>query len=354
MVDAVQGIEKFAKEFLDLIDAADATAQSDIAREALKRLAAAGAVKGALQGHEIRGLALRLANHGELTRLSTLVNNLISLGLGREAAFAAALLGDNALMEKAWQETGMLAEAVLHSHAHGRPTLKTLVEAWNKALQKEIEHIRQTKTDATAAFLASLEDPKLPSLGETDKKPPIEILPPGMSALSLSISAPKKPTPAAIKGSQQEPGKPLLLGAPPPPAAQSDGAAPPSESGAADPSQSGGPSQPGEPSAESSQPGEAPPPPADQNQPGDPTPSGSSQLEASQSDKSNQPEPEPEAPLSADLSQPEVSPPPTNSSQPTLDAKVSEQALLDSLVPGGAKPTSATSSSPLGGLELLM
>lgn len=70
LVEAVQGIVKFAKEFLDLIDAADATAQADIAREALKRLAAAGSVKGALQGHELRGLALRLANHGELTRLS--------------------------------------------------------------------------------------------------------------------------------------------------------------------------------------------------------------------------------------------------------------------------------------------
>lgn len=70
MVEAVQGIVKFAKEFLDLIDAADATGQAEIAREALKRLAAAGSVKGALQGHELRGLALRLANHGELTRLS--------------------------------------------------------------------------------------------------------------------------------------------------------------------------------------------------------------------------------------------------------------------------------------------
>lgn len=70
VVDAVQGIVKFAKEFMDLIDAADATAQADIAREALKRLAAAGSVKGALQGNELRGLALRLANHGELTRLS--------------------------------------------------------------------------------------------------------------------------------------------------------------------------------------------------------------------------------------------------------------------------------------------
>ena len=44
------------------------------------------------------------------------MNNLISVGFGREAAFAAALLGDNALMEKSWQDTGMLAEAVLHAH----------------------------------------------------------------------------------------------------------------------------------------------------------------------------------------------------------------------------------------------
>jgi hypothetical protein len=43
------------------------------------------------------------------------VTNLITAGHGREAAFAAAVLGDNALMEKAWQDTGMLAEAVLHA-----------------------------------------------------------------------------------------------------------------------------------------------------------------------------------------------------------------------------------------------
>lgn len=77
IVEAVQGIVKFAKEFLDLIDAADATGQANIAREALKRLAAAGSVKGALQGHELRGLALRLANHGELTRLSVCVDTYI-------------------------------------------------------------------------------------------------------------------------------------------------------------------------------------------------------------------------------------------------------------------------------------
>ncbi|XP_040363614.1 uncharacterized protein LOC112169589 [Rosa chinensis] len=70
ILEAVQGIVKFTKEFLDLIDAADATGQAEIAREALKRLVAAASVKGALQGHELRGQALQLANHGELTRLS--------------------------------------------------------------------------------------------------------------------------------------------------------------------------------------------------------------------------------------------------------------------------------------------
>lgn len=213
IVEAVQGIVKFAKEFLDLIDAADATGQADIAREALKRLAAAGSVKGALQGQELRGLALRLANHGELTRLSGLINNLISIGLGREAAFSAAVLGDNALMEKAWQDTGMLAEAVLHAHAHGRPTLKNLVQAWNKMLQKEVEHTPSLKMDAAAAFLASLEEPKLTSLAEAGKKPPIEILPPGMSSLLASISVQKKPP--AAQSSQQQPNKPLPLEAPP-------------------------------------------------------------------------------------------------------------------------------------------
>ncbi|CAA7023284.1 unnamed protein product [Microthlaspi erraticum] len=211
VVEAVEGIVKFAKEFLDLIDAADATGQADIAREALKRLATAGSVKGALQGHELRGLALRLANHGELTRLSSLINNLISIGLGRESAFAAAVLNDNALMEKAWKDTGMLAEAVLHAHANGRPTLKNLVQAWNKTLQKEVEQAPSSKTDAASAFLASLEDPKLTSLSDASKKPPIEILPPGMSSIFASITAaPKKPL-LTQKTPQQEPGKPLAI-----------------------------------------------------------------------------------------------------------------------------------------------
>ncbi|XP_068665069.1 uncharacterized protein [Aristolochia californica] len=232
LMDAVQGIVKFAKEFLDLIDAADATGQPDISHEALKRLAAAGSVKGALQGQELRGLALRLGNHGELTRLSGLVNNLTAAGQGREAAFAAAVLGDNVLMEKAWQDTGMLAEAVLHAHAHGRPTLKSLVEAWNKMLQKELEHTPTTKTDATAAFLASLEAPMLTSLAEAGKKPPIEILPPGMPSLAATMAIQKKPPPA-LQGSPQQPNVPLQLEAPPtsaPPTSSPPVPAPPTSS----------------------------------------------------------------------------------------------------------------------------
>ncbi|KAK9125065.1 hypothetical protein Scep_013911 [Stephania cephalantha] len=239
LVETVQGIVKFGKEVLDLIDAADATAQADIAREALKRLAIAGSVKGALQGHELRGLALRLANHGELTRLSELINNLITAGQGREAAFSAAVLGDNALMERAWQDTGMLAEAVLHAHAHGRPTLKSLVEAWNKMLQKELEPTPSAKTDAASAFLASLEEPKLTSLAEAGKKPPIEILPPGMVSLSAPIKITKKPTPF-ITGPQQPPSQPLQLEAPPQAAPQPQGSDPAAPSGA-DPSPSATP-----------------------------------------------------------------------------------------------------------------
>ncbi|CAI0628283.1 unnamed protein product [Linum tenue] len=236
VVEAVEGVVKFAKEFLDLIDAADATGQADIAREALKRLSTAGAVKGSLQSHELRGLALRLANHGELTRLSSLVNNLISIGLGREAAFAGAVLGDNALMEKAWQDTGMLAEAVLHAHAHGRPTLKNLVQAWNKVLQKEVEHTPSTKTDAAAAFLASLEEPKFTSLADAGKKPPIEILPPGMPSLTGLITTQKKPAPGTLGAQKQQtpPSQPLQIEAPPattpePGAAPASTAAPPTD-----------------------------------------------------------------------------------------------------------------------------
>lgn len=278
-------------------------------------------------------------------------------------------------------------------------------------LQKEIEHTRTTtKTDATAAFLASLEDPKLPSLGDTDKKPPIEILPPGMSSLSLSISAPKKPLPT-VKGSQQEPGKPLLLGAPPTTAPINGVTPPPTDSGdssvvsPAESSQPGAPStaessQPGAPStAESSQPGapstvessqsgapstvessqpEVPPP--DSTQVGEesgeagapsvevsnqPKPEGTSSLpdssETGASNQVNSSESEPTkladssqsgAPTPPDSNQPEAPPPTTDLTQLPLDPKVAEQQLLDSIGPEVAKPSN--SRSPFADLALLM
>lgn len=81
-------------------------------------------------------------------------------------------------------------------------------------LQKEVEHAPSTKTDAAAAFLASLEKPKLTSLSDAGKKPSIEILPPGMPSLSAMITPLKKP--AAGSQSLQQPSKPLQLEAPPP------------------------------------------------------------------------------------------------------------------------------------------
>ncbi|XP_059652174.1 uncharacterized protein LOC132299510 [Cornus florida] len=330
VVDAVQGVVKFAKEFLDLIDAADATGQADIAREALKRLAAAGSLKGALQGHELRGLSLRLANHGELTRLSGLINNLISIGLGREAAFSGAVLGDNALMEKAWQDTGMLAEAVLHAHAHGRTSLRNLAQSWNKMLQKEMDHT-PTKIDAATAFLASLEEPKLTSLADAGKKPPIEILPPGMASLYGPIPIVKKPA-TATQGAQQQAGKPLLLEAPATatqastqPSSESS-APPPSESSAPPPSESDAP-----PPSESSA-----PPPSESSAPPPSEPSGSPPTE------STAPVPSESGPQVPSESSVQVT---SELSEPISDNQtpISSSMNISESIPGQSGPAASTS-----------
>ncbi|XP_052192236.1 uncharacterized protein LOC127801302 isoform X2 [Diospyros lotus] len=337
IVDAVQGVVKFAKEFLDLIDAADATAQGDIAREALKRLAAAGSVKGALRGHELRGLALRLANHGELTRLSNLVNNLISVGSGREAAFAAAVLGDNTLMEKAWQDTGMLAEAVLHAHAHGRPSLRTLVQAWNKVLQKEKEGTPSKTTDAAAAFLASLEDPKLTSLADAAKKPPIEILPPGMTSLYGPIPGQKKPGPLS-QGSQQQPGKPMLLEAPP--AATPVSAPQPAESGVPPPSDSSAP-PPSEPTPPPPLPSESSAPPPAESSASPPSDSNPSAPSDSATPASLEPNAPPLAPSESNA------PPPSEPSARTPDNQTPPSSADDNLllIPTESVVAAASASS---------
>lgn len=44
------------------------------------------------------------------------VNTMVAAGQGREAALASALLNDPNLLEKAWLDTGLLAEAALHAH----------------------------------------------------------------------------------------------------------------------------------------------------------------------------------------------------------------------------------------------
>lgn len=67
--------------------------------------------------------------------------------------------------------------------------------------------------DAAAAFLASLEESKITSLQDAAKKPPIEILPPGLASLygpNPGQPGQKKPG-LALPSSQQQPSKPLLL-----------------------------------------------------------------------------------------------------------------------------------------------
>lgn len=213
--DSVQGIIKYAKEFLELIDAADATGQTQIASQALRRLAAAGAVKGALPTSELRGLALRLASHGELTRLGVLVNTMIAAGHGREAALGAALLGDSALLEKSWEETGMLAEAALHAQAHGRPAFKKLLQTWNQALEKELKlsSVKSSSALSQVTGQASTDDIVLKELTETKRKPLVEIVPPGNVILGSATLTSSKAN--AMKQAQPQTGPPLLLEGPP-------------------------------------------------------------------------------------------------------------------------------------------
>lgn len=100
--------------------------------------------------------------------------------------------------------------------SHGRPSLRSLVQEWNRTLQKEVDHIPATKMDAAAAFLAALEESKLTSLHDSSKKPPIEILPPGMASLyghNPGHSGAKKPA-LALQSSQQKVGNQLLLEGP--------------------------------------------------------------------------------------------------------------------------------------------
>ncbi|KAG6555176.1 hypothetical protein Mapa_003215 [Marchantia paleacea] len=239
--EAVFGIVKFAREFLELIDAADATGQGDIAKQALVRLAAAGAVEGGLSSDELRALSFRLASHGELTRLAVQANRMIGAGLGREAALAGAFLGDPNLLEKAWHDTGMFPEAALHAHAHGRPTLKSLIQQWNKVLQKEFTNTSSKAVPelgpAVDPVLAALESglPGLAQSGGTGlipqkdgilqsltqpRAPLIEIVPPvnAPSPTILALTKTTKPTGVQTSGP--------MLALPAPPGAAANGVGP--------------------------------------------------------------------------------------------------------------------------------
>ncbi|KAH7286232.1 hypothetical protein KP509_33G065100 [Ceratopteris richardii] len=223
--ESVQGVIKYAKEFLQLIDAADATGQTQIASHALRRLAAAGSIKGALQSSEFRSLALRLASHGELTRLGVLVTTMITAGQGREAALGAALLGDSALLEKSLEETGMLAEAALHAQAHGRPALKKILQSWNHSLERELKMLGTKSPSAFSQVGSQLstDDIVLKELNETKRKPLVEIVPPGNVILdSSTLLKPIKPS--TTKPVQPQAGQPLMLEGPPAATAQHENA----------------------------------------------------------------------------------------------------------------------------------
>lgn len=193
-------------------------------------------------------------------------------------------------------------------------------------LQKEKEHGPSTKTDAASAFLASLEEPKLTSLADAAKKPPIEILPPGMASLYGPIPGQKKPPGPATPALLQQPGKPMLLEAAPsagPPATTP----PPPETGA--PSTSESTSESG-----------APPSPSDSSAPL-PTESNASVPSESSAPASS----EPNAPVSSESSAPN----PTESIAQIADNQPPPDSSVADIDPNGpveyVVPTSASNQS---------
>ncbi|CAA3012728.1 Hypothetical predicted protein [Olea europaea subsp. europaea] len=76
----------------------------------------------------------------------------------------------------------MFAEARLHAHAHGRPSLRNLVQKWNIHRKKRDSTLHPPKWILQLHF-GSLEESKLIGLQDAAKKPIIEILPLGMALL---------------------------------------------------------------------------------------------------------------------------------------------------------------------------
>lgn len=197
-LEQVAGVARLAREYLELIDAADATGQKEIAAKALRRLAGAAVVEGALEPQEHRALTLRLAAHGEYTWLQMQGTALVRAVQGGEAALVAALLGDANLLEKTWQETGMLPLAALHAQAHGRPSLQILAEQWNRLLKKgqtSAGPAQRPKLAQFGALFGALPKPDnnvaMGKLNLQGRQPLVEVTPPGnVAANSGSEQAP--------------------------------------------------------------------------------------------------------------------------------------------------------------------
>lgn len=220
--------------------------------------------------------------------------------------------------------------------AHGRPSMRSLVQSWNKMLQKEMEHILSTKTDAAAAFLASLEEPKLTSLADAAKKPPIEILPPGMA--SLYGPNPGQTKTPIKQGLLQKPDKPLLLegSKTTPPNATvppENGTTPTSEPGVTPNPEAAGASVP-ESDTPSVSASNAPPPP----EPGAAQPA------------PPQPDAAPQQPESSEVAPESSSPAPVELNQKASDNQATDTSLLGTseplLTPTGQNVPSTSNSIP--------
>eukprot|EP00897_Mesotaenium_endlicherianum_P007156 jgi/Mesen1/6469/ME000033S05753 len=184
-MESAAGVARYAREYLALIDKADATGYSEVALQALRRLASAGSVEGALAPQELRGLLLRLATHGETYRLQMESAAMVRAGEGKEAALAAALLGDATMLEKNWHDTGCLPQAALHAQSHGRPTLPALMKQWNRTLQKQQTMLASTKPVAVHVSVLLQKDSAasaIQNLTPAGKQPIVEVVPPATFA----------------------------------------------------------------------------------------------------------------------------------------------------------------------------
>ncbi|CAI5536393.1 unnamed protein product, partial [Closterium sp. Naga37s-1] len=176
MMEAAVGVARYASDFLDLVDAADATGQADVAVRALRQLAGASLLEGALLPAVQRRVSLRLALHGEGTRLQMQIQSLVRGGCGREAACAAALLGDAniPMAGPPWHPSSMAAEGGVPRPAYPG----SAPEAMEPVVQLKRHNMLHTAHFNTLfANTQASEDP-FQTLAPTTKDPPIQIVPP--------------------------------------------------------------------------------------------------------------------------------------------------------------------------------